>query len=67
MTREAGKGDDMRPTDHKAFSEGVDRIAEWRMPSSLECRECGSDMHTQQHWKYWYCDVCKHSEKRKPT
>ena len=31
--KEAGKGDTMRPTDHKAFSENYDKI--WPFPPKL--------------------------------
>lgn len=33
--REAGKGDDMRPTDHKKFSEGYDTIWGKKVPKEV--------------------------------
>lgn len=57
MTHEAGKGDTMRPTNHKAFSEGIERIFGKREvdedePEELEeddtcswCNGCGEGMY----------------------
>lgn len=64
MAHEAGKGDGVRPTDHKAFSENRDKITEWQRPGELDCRLCGSAMVTQPHWTRWYCDACGNQEKK---
>jgi hypothetical protein len=45
MTHEAGKGDTQRPTNHKSFSEGFDRIFGKRSePYKTTCNRCGKEL-----------------------
>jgi tRNA(Ile2) C34 agmatinyltransferase TiaS len=69
MTHEAGKGDTMRPTNHKAFAEGMDRIFGKRVieeDDEPSCPSCTGPMYTQAHWKYWQCDDCGRREDKEP-
>ena len=38
---EAGKGDDVRPTDHKKFSDGYDLIWGKKKRENVKCDRCG--------------------------
>lgn len=45
MTREAGKGDAMRPTDHKAYSQGFDNVFSKRPePYKVTCERCAKEL-----------------------
>jgi ribosomal protein L37AE/L43A len=65
MTHEAGKGDTMRPTNHKAFAEGMDRIfgkREVEEDDEPSCPSCTGPLYTQAHWGYVQCDDCGRRE-----
>jgi ribosomal protein S27AE len=67
MTHEAGKGDTMRPTNHKAFADNFDRTFGKREVGEDEdddptCPSCGGPLYMQPHWKYMQCDDCGRRE-----
>ena len=66
MTHEAGKGDTMRPTNHKAYADNFDRIFGKREVEEDDgepsCLSCGGPMYTKHHWQYWQCDDCGYTE-----
>jgi len=59
---EAGKGGDMRPTDHKKFSSGYDLIWGNKNIEKVTCERCGKDIFVNKLDEYSGIHTCTPKE-----